>query len=581
VPPLALPPGDRLPSIDELGRCAAVELFVERARAARRSFELTERNAAPVADICRRLDGLPLAIELAAARVKLLSPEALLARLGERLKLLATSDPDVPERQRTLRGAIAWSFDLLDEPERRLFRRLAVFSGGWTLEMAEAVCADAAPGSLAAESVLDRLTHLVEQSLVVAEERGDEARFRMLEAIREFAAEKLEEGGERDRVRASHAAWSLRLAEQTSSELMGSHAEAVNSRLEVEQDNLRAALEWGEEMGGRDGLTLRLCAALGPFWFVSGRWSEGRSWLERALAGGGDAPDGVRATALHWAGCLARWQSDFGCARERAEACLSLRRQIGDRPGIAQALIELGHVHQFQRDLEGAEALLREAVALNRELGDDLGSANALSGLAVLAFDRSDEGAVVGYLEEALACYRRLGDRRRTAVSLYNLGAMAHNRGEYERANDLLEESLALAREYGERPLVARVTHFLGNVAGGMGDYGRAAELRGKAALEYVALGDTMMILGALEDTVNEAAARGRPRRAARLLGAMRGLQSAGTLPRGTASETAQEEAMTTARQSLGEAELERVLLEARGLTVEQVIRLILDDSLD
>ncbi len=567
--PLEVPPAEEEATDEALMRYGAVALFVERARAARSNFELNEKNDRAVAEICRRLEGLPLAIELAAARLRLLTPEALLGRLEKQLQLLAGGARDVPERQQTMRATIAWSYDLLEEDERTAFERLSVFSGGWTLEAADEVMDGDA---------LDALEQLADKSLVAVEEHGGEMRSRMLETIRQFAAEKLRERGEEAAVRAAHAAWVVQFAEAGVREYEGPGAARWLAQLDREQENVRAAIEWSLGESDAPEAALRLSAAMAPFWFVRGRWGEGRSWLERALRGD-RAPSVVRATALYWIGRMARAQGSYERARELVGESLALSREIGDRRGAARSLGELGLIaYLFEGDLEATESLSREALALHEAAGDEWGYAQSLGIFARIAETRGDTENLDAVLEQTLAIYRKLGDRRQVATQLYNLGNFAQRRGEYAKATELLEESLTLAREFDDRPLVARVTHFLGNVAGSQGDHARAATLRAKAARAYKAMGDRNMLAVLFEDVIPELLDRGLAERVGRLLGAMAALEASGALPPPSPADTAEMEFRASVLEILGDADAEAAMEKGRRLTLDQALKLAFSD---
>jgi predicted ATPase len=415
VPPLELPDPKRLPDPEALARYEAVTLFIQRARAARPDFEVTNASAPAVAELCARLDGLPLAIELAAARVKLLSPQAPLARLGRRLSLLTGGARDLPARQQTLHSTIDWSYDLLEPAERTLFARLAVFVGGCSLEAVEAVCnvgddllLDPSAGS--GQAVLDALALLVDKSLLRQAEGPDgEPRFTMLETIREYAAERFETSGDAECWRQRHAGYSLALAEQAAPELTGPRQAAWLERLERDHDNLRAALGRALERDQTE-LGLRLAGALGRFWEIRGHLREGQGWLERALSRWPEAPAAARAAALNAAGSLAY----HACAYERAatlhQEALSLRRVLGDRRGVAVSLHDLGITALHLGDLDRSEALCAEGRAIWRELGDQRGVAISLNSSAILARNRGDHERARAYYEESLALFRGIGD---------------------------------------------------------------------------------------------------------------------------------------------------------------------------
>ncbi len=565
--PLELPPAGGSAMDEGLAAYGSVALFVERARAVRSSFELatlSEAGRRAVAEICRRLDGLPLAIELAAARLRLLTPEALLGRLDQQLKLLTGGARDMPERQQTMRAAIAWSYDLLADDERRTFERLSVFSGGWTLDAAERLDPDA--------DVLELLSQLADKSLLVIEERDGAMRYRMLETIRQFAAERLRERGEEPRSREAHAAWFVELAEEGAAEYERSGETEWIGRLDRERENVRAALEWGAGSGVAPETTLRLSAAMGPFWSLWGRWSEGRSWLERALASD-PAPSPVRATALLWVGTMARHQSDYAWARERVTESLAMWRELGNRRHVVHALVELGVIVETQLELDVADALLQEALALHEGLDDDRGRAGVLKLLVRVAYDREDFDGAEAAVEKALAIFRGLDDRRRVAIELYNLGILARRRGDYERATELLEESLGLAREFDERPLVARATHFLGNVAGDRSDYAGAARLRAEAAREYLAMGDRFMLRILVGHVAGEALGRGSAERAAYLFGALMRLEETGELPQMGPGDASEVDLAASVRETLGETEAAAAMARGRRLTLGEVLK--------
>ena len=359
VPVMALPPPGYRPSA-EVDRYEGIHLFAERARAARSDFEVTADNTPAVMELCRRLDGLPLAIELAAARVGLLPPEAMLARLGNSLALLTDGARDLPDRQRTLRTTLDWSYDLLDVEERSLFARLAVFVGGWTLDAAEAVC-DIGDGA----EVLRHLSALVDKSLVQQATAHDEPRFTMLETVREYALEQLEVRGEGERFRRRHAGFFLRLAEEEERASRGPLQRAWLDRLEAEHDNLRAALEWSLTSRNDTELGLQLTGALSHFWYVREHHNESRAWLERALQiGGGSA---ARARVLVSAGRLAWFQGEFARVNSLVEESLTLYRQLGDDAGAAFAQLVLGRTAVSQGDLLRGETLLKESLGLFRQ----------------------------------------------------------------------------------------------------------------------------------------------------------------------------------------------------------------------
>jgi predicted ATPase/transcriptional regulator with XRE-family HTH domain len=523
VPPLALAQPGRIPSSDHLTRYAAEALFVERAGRVRPDFAVTAANAAAIAEICARLDGLPLAIELAATRIAVLSPEALLARLSGRLKLLTGGARDVDERQQTMRATLAWSEDLLGPEEQRLFRRLAVFVGGCTLEAAEAVCIAPEGAEPLGVDLLDSVESLVEQSLVQRREEGGETRFGMLHVIREFALERLEASGEGEALRRAHAAHFLALVEQAEPELTRPEAAIWLDRLEREHDNLRAALAWAQEQGEAER-GLRLVAALFRFWWARGHLREGRAWAEgllmleagqraEAVAGTpGTARGGVgarlRARALLAGGGLAMDLDEDATARTWLEQAAALARTAGDRHTTARVLNSLGMVAVGANDLERAETRYAESLALNRELDDRRGIAVTLNNLGDVAVYQGDLERATVALTEALALARELGDRDHTAMCLQNLGRVAHKRGEVARAETLQREALVLFRDLGDPRHCSEALERLAGTAGAARHGERAARLLGAVAAVRATLGTPQPALERAETDAAVAPAR-------------------------------------------------------------------------
>jgi non-specific serine/threonine protein kinase len=529
VPPLPLPDTRRLPPLADLARNDAVALFVQRARAVRPDFTLAPHNAALVAAICARMDGLPLAIELAAARIRLLSPAALLARLERRLQLLTGGPRDVPARQQTMHATIAWSYDLLAFDEQRLFRQLAVFAGGWTLEAAEGVCGSAldralrsgqAPSPDAGQVVLAGLAALVDHSLVRQREQPDgSARFGMLETIREFALEQLGSSGDEIELQRRHAAYFLELAERAARELQSDDQQQWLARLDAERDNLRAAL--GRTLARGDAVSaLRLAVAATEFWFPDGHLRESRDWLERALAATGDASIALRAKASTAIGDLSRELGDFVTAEHALDAAAALYRTDGNRVGLAEVLSSLGGLALYQGQYARANDLYEQALSIARTAGDD----------AVLALTLLEQAlgltAIPDYLlaealcEESLALYRALGNRQRVSQALGFLGYCVLWQGDVDRAERLGEESLATARESGDEGWVAFANELLGYVALECGNHG-AAGTRFRASLSLHEMQTQfMMFVECLEGLAGVAGGLGDVARGATLLGA-------------------------------------------------------------
>jgi len=479
VGPLALPgEGDDV----EAARAApAVALFVARAQAAKRDFELTAENLADVVALCAALDALPLAIELAAARVKILSPGELLERFGRRLELPAAVE-DAPERHRTLRAAIDSSYDLLDVSERQLFGRLSVFVGGWTLVAAESVCGDGG-----ADDVLPLLGSLADKSLVV-DMRSQERRFTMLQIVREYAVERLAAAGEEDELRLRHAAYFAGLAEEGEPELNGPGQDVWANRLDAERDNFRAALAFTLESG--DGLTaLRLAGALRRLWQLHADLSEGRAGLESALAAAPDAPLVSRAKALNGLGVLAAEDGDIEAAEEAFEASLDVALELDDDERRMAVLTNLGNIAFFRQDFDRARDLYDEGGRLALRLGSTFNAATAAHDLGLIELALGDVDAAIERCEEALALARVGGTPQLVAACLRSLASAIVIRGDLGRAQELVEESLSIVRRLNEPRAVAECLETAAGIAAAGGDGARAAALFGAAGAVLESIG--------------------------------------------------------------------------------------------
>jgi DNA-binding CsgD family transcriptional regulator len=484
-----LPDLTRRSTIAELATVEAVQLFVQRARSVRPEFALTEENAAAVAEACARLDGLPLAIELAAARSKVLSPQAVLARLEHRLALLTGGSRDHPERLRAMRGAIAWSYDLLAPYEQALFCRLAVFAGGFTLDAAGAVA-----GALEDPGVnlLDGVASLIDKSLLRQEEEegaDGEPRYRMLETICEFALERLAASGEGPAVRAAHAAWCLAVVERAEPALNGPDHARWWSRLETDHDNIQAALAWASAQGpvGAE-IVRRFGAALARFWVIRGTPGVGRDRLSAALAIPGGEPR-VRARATVAAAELAWAQGDYGSAVALAETSLSLWRDLGDQAGEARSLNLLAHVAHDLGDFHRAIPLYEEVLALRRAAGDPRGVANVLMNFGGVVSYSGDFDRATELLEEAVALSRQTGVVVELAMARFFQAGVARARGDLCRAAALCQESLALNWQHGASRFVAESLRCLVGIWAAAGERERAARLAGAEMALRDALG--------------------------------------------------------------------------------------------
>jgi predicted ATPase/DNA-binding CsgD family transcriptional regulator len=613
VLPLALPDPKRLPDIRSLTHVPAVDLFLQRAQAVQADFHVTPDNARAVASICLRLDGLPLAIELAAARAKLLAPQALLARLDRRLPVLTAGARDLPLRQQTLRNTLAWSYALLTQEEQHLFQRMSVFAGGATLEAIEAVCEALGdePGR-----VFDGVASLLDKSLLYQQAQGDEEpRLMMLETIREYGLERLASGGEAHATRAAHAAYYLRLSEQAEPQLEGQEQINWFQRLEREHDNLRAALTFLVEQGSaRESkeLALRLAGALWRFWLVHGHVSEGRHWLERALDESEQVGSAWRAKALMGAAVLATSQDDFGQAEARCGEALALYRELGERRGSALCLSVLGYMAMmrstyaqartrleeslqiareagdtgvrvialqiltsvllYQGEYKRAQALVEESLLLSREEGDVQSYAESLALLGRVLLFQGELARAQAELLEGLAISRNVGYKRALGLSSYFLGVVTWLQGDVARARSLLEESLVVLKEMGERGLTAPVYLFQGLIALGQGD-SAAARARLEESLQIARELDYKWdIAQALEAVAAVVAAQGEGVAAVWCLSAAQTLRETIGTPLPSLLQALHEVTLASVRTQLGEQAVARAWEEGRAMTPEQAL---------
>jgi predicted ATPase/transcriptional regulator with XRE-family HTH domain len=608
--PLALPPTNAT-TMEQIAPAPAVELFRQRAVAVQRRFALTETNAGAVAAICAHLDGLPLAIELAAARVKILPPAVLLARLQQRLPLLTDGAHDLPAHQQSMRETIGWSYELLADDEQQLFRQLSVFVGGFTLEAAEAIAAppeDPRP-------VLNGLTSLINSSLAHAEARDDEARYRMLEVVREYAWERLEMSGERGSTQRVHAAYFREIAEQAEPHLTGAEQASWFDRLEGEHDNLRAALRWVESEG-EIATGLRIAGALWRFWLTQGHLSEGRTWVEallarvdaadragmstawaKALYGASvlatEQGDYARATALigdnvtllqefgerriaaalaNILGNIANYQGEYERARAHYEESRVLFQAIGNVQGATVALNNLGIIARTQGDFSQAMQLFEESLATKRTMGDKRGMGVALINLSDVARDMGEYDRAIAYIEESIALYRELGEKPGLAYALNNMGDVARDRGDVAHATVRYEESLALFRDQGDQASIALVLRNLGQVARIAGEYERAIALVAESLTLSHTVGNLLSVTQCLEALAYISVARRPSRHAARLLGAAATFRDSIGAPMPPADRAAHEQFLA-AEAALGAGAFAAAWHAGQALSVEQAVQ--------
>jgi predicted ATPase/DNA-binding CsgD family transcriptional regulator len=578
VPPLSMPNPQHTPSSEELEGYESVRLFVERARGRDPTFNLSPRDALTVAKVCGRLEGIPLALELAAAWVGTLSLEQILQRLTDSLGLLTRGGRTAVPRQRTLKGTLDWSYELLSEPERVLFCRLSTFAGGWTLEALEAV---GSGGGIEEGAVLDLLTGLVEKSLVMVN-RGDEGgvRHRLLEPVRQYALEKLEESGEVEFTKRAHAGYFLALSEEAEPELLGPRENQWYERLEEEHDNIRAALSWALK-GADPELGLGLAGAIWWFWHRHGHLSEGLRWLERALARGVGASAMVRAKALAGIGWLAYGQGDLGRMRKSAKEGLSLSDEAG-LGGYHRGLFLrlLGDASWMEGDYDRTMELAEESLELSREANDLGGMALSLlqQGTASM-WGSGDLGKARAFYEEALAVSRELGSASIFLVCLNSLALPYLLQGDLERAKEFAEEAAALSREAGARTLLPLPLHILGWVALLRGDLGQAEALHKESLSLSGELGDSWGTLELLEGLACIAGAKGEAEKAARLFGSAEALREAMGVGPWAALRTLEERYLVGARSRLKEGAWRRAWGEGYAMSMGAAIEYALSEE--
>jgi predicted ATPase len=615
VPVLALPDPKHLPDLAALSQYEAVALFIERAQAVKPDFQVTNANAPAVAEICARLDGLPLAIELAAARIKLFPPQALLARLGQRLTLLTSSTRDVPARQQTLRKTIQWSYDLLAAQDQHLFRRISVFSGGCTLQAIESVSAAFGDETTL---VLEEVASLIDKNLLQqTASEGEELSLTMLETIREYGLEVLSTSGEMEAARQAHAAYYLMLAEEAARELKGPQQAVWLERLEQEHDNLQATLSWSlepKQAGSRSEIALRLVVALEEFWVVRGLYSEARAFLEQVLVGSAGVATSARVRALRAAADFASLQSDNDRAEALCQESLVLSRQLGDTRGIAESLRLLAWIASMKgatiatarslveesltlfRELGDKEALawtlftladtvstqgeygrgrtlFEESLAMFRELGNKRGIARCLQQSAMwLLMARGDQAIARARLEESRTLYSELGDKDGMAFYVWISGWVAFSQGDTATAQTLVEQSLAHWQEMGDRWHTIWPITYLGRIKAHQGDFSAARTLHEESLAVALALDDPWPTSYSLEGLAGVVAAHGEHVWAARLWGAAESLHERCGIPLSPLGRVDYEPAVAAARTQLGAKVFDAEWAVGRTMTLDQVL---------
>jgi predicted ATPase/class 3 adenylate cyclase len=568
VPSLSLPDVGSLPSPETMTQYEAIHLFMDRAAAVQSTFRLTPANASAIAQICYRLDGIPLAIELAAARVKALKVEELSARLDDRFRLLTGGSRTAMPRHQTLRAMMDWSYDLLSENERVLLRRLSVFVGGWSLESAEAVVGHDA---ILSDLVLDLLTSLVDKSLVNVDEQGEQTRYSMLETVRQYALNKLIESGEAENIRGKHLRYFTRFAEEAEPQFDGTEQARSLNRVETDHDNLRAALDWSHQTDEGAELGQRIACALAEFWVTRGYMTEGRSRISLALE---SAPERTtrRANLLSHAANLAYRQSDYPATRAYAEQALAIFRELNDKRGISEALFRLGNTATEEGDYETAPRLFEQALSLKRELKDTKGTARALLNLGWAALRPGNYALATVRLEEALALHRSNDDKSGTAFALSGLAEVAVREQNLEQASRLIEQSLAIRKEIGYKWGIGVSLGTWAWIAMRQLDWDAALVRLRESIRVRREIGDKGGMAWCLERLAEVAIATQDDERAVRIYGAAASLRAAMGSVIDPVDQPEYERNILQLKARLGEGALAKIWAAGYGMSMEQSI---------
>jgi predicted ATPase/Flp pilus assembly protein TadD len=625
VPSLSLLDPQHLPSIDKnlvhiLEKYEAIQLFVERVLAIRPDFYLTPQNLPLVAQICNHLDGIPLALELAAARAISMPVEQIALRLDDRFGLLTRGNSAALPRQKTLKAALDWSYDLLSDQEQILLCRLSVFAGGWTPEALGGGCA--VDTRIHKWDVFDLLTSLVDKSLVVDEERNGQARYRLLETVRQYGRKRLAESGESNELRARHCDFYLELAEIAQPKLRGQEQSIWIDRLEREQDNLRAALDWSFAEADRTNLGLRLAVALAQFWLVRGLYAEGRFWLTKATEQFSSASVNVLATAYIQLGQFEYYQGDYIAARMHYQQCLTLRRECGNAEVIAEALAGLGLAAQFgegdyitarayyeqalealqisdggktrfhvlrglgilniyQGDYEGAQRCLESCLAGNRALGDALGVARCLNLLATATRELGDSTRARRLYQESLAVSLSVSDRWGSGSVKNGQGCVAYVEGDYEQARALFEQSLGIMRGLDTKEGIATVANNLAMIFIQQHDIDAARALCEESLLIKGRNGSKQDVASSLERFAAVAVLSGQHAKALRLLAAAAALRKSVGVARFRIEQSDYDNSLTTIRATISEESFGQIWSEGGAMLMEQAIGYALESAMD
>jgi predicted ATPase/DNA-binding SARP family transcriptional activator len=576
VPSLTLPSSQQLPSCETLLTFEAIHLFVERATTAKPDFRLTDANASSIAHICERLDGMPLAIELAARRVKTLSPQQIVTRLDDRFPLLITGSRTALPRQQTLLATVEWSYNLLSEDEQCALCQLSVFAGGWTLEAAEAVIYK--PFTLRSEderyppsTILDLLTRLIDKSLIIAIEQNGDERYHMLETIREYARTKFGATGDVESVRIRHLEFFCRWVEQVEPKLTTNEQILWLNRLEMEHGNLRTALAWSIE-NNQIELGLRLAAALTEFWYAHNHWSEGRHWLEETLARGNGASVRARAKALVNAAQLTFFQNEYMLAISHAEASLALYGALDDQRGIAHALWVIGFAFGEMGENTHAIPALEESLALRRQFGDKDEIAYSLHVLGELAAGNGEFDRAQSLFEESLDLFREQGDLWAIGLSLLSLGELRIRHGKLTQAESILAEGLTLFQQASDDRGIGLVLQHRAQVAQARGDPATAYTLYEQALASYYQVADKWALAWCIEALISLTVVQGKFAQAAQWMGGVNALREAIHSPIAPSNRVDYEKSVAAAMSALGKEAFDAAWKTGQGMSWERVV---------
>jgi len=574
VPALSFPVLANVSQLQTLNEFESIQLFAERAAAVHTKLALTPENAFAVTQICHQLDGIPLAIELAAARVKVLSLEEIAARLNDRFNLLTQGSRTALPRHQTLRALIEWSHDLLSESERVLWRRLSVFIGGWTLEAAEMVSTE---DVLQRGQALEFLSHLVDKSLVIVDEQNGATRYRMLETIRQYGQEKLRSSAEDSRIHQRHFAFFLELAENATSRLLTVEQKKWFAELDSEYGNLMSALEWALD---RDPVNaLQLTTALAQYWEVRGYIGEGRTAIGRALGQARDAPKELRADGLRWQAKFAARQGDYAQTQEPLEESFNLSREVGDKQGMARSLHNTGMVFSLQGDYTAAKISYEKGRELLKDIDDKRELAALTTSLGNVANYMGDYETARRHQEESVTLFRALGDKFGLFIALNNLGIVLESQGEISSARRYYEESIETAYELGEKNLVAYALNGLAHVLYLEENYPEANRYYRESLLVSQEIGERRCIAYCFEGFAKIASRHGSARRAARLLGAANALRQALGAPLIQAEREELDQDVIVTQNRLGERAFEEAFAEGRAIAIEQAVEYALREN--